>query len=176
MSIFKDLYKELAEKISTGIETVKWVDLWHDQINFLEDEHPFPTPAVFLSFRVKDVEDLSQKIQLQDLQIDVYLFFETFTNTFHGGVNQDTALNFLDTLDELFKLLHGTEGEHYASMRRIAGTRPVSTGNAGNLYVTPFECVERDARAGDVIEDVDQNMELCLEKNEDGAWFKIELD
>lgn len=66
----KALYIELAEKITNAIAAIKWVDLWHNQVGFLEDEHPFPTPALFLSFRSNNIRDLSQKVQQVILQID----------------------------------------------------------------------------------------------------------
>jgi len=61
MQNWKDLYIELADKINQ-IEAVRWIDLWHNQVNFLEEEHPFPTPAVFLSFRGRNFEDIGLKV------------------------------------------------------------------------------------------------------------------
>lgn len=139
MQNWKDLYTELSEKITTNLPNVEWVDLWHNQVNFLEDEHPFPTPAVFLSFRTMQVEDAGKKVQNVRLQLDCYLFYETFADTYHGSSNQESALNFLNLINSLYTLLHGTSGENYSSMRRLA-FNPVDTGNAGNLYQLSFEC------------------------------------
>lgn len=142
----KALYKEFAEKITENIEAVKWVDLWHNQVGFLEDEHPFPTPALFVSLRSNSIKDLSQKVQQVMMQVDFYLYFETFADTYDGSINEDSALAFLDTIDELNKLFHGSNGVNYTGMKRV-GFNPEDTGNAGNLYRITYECLSTDYTA-----------------------------
>lgn len=139
MQNWKELYTELADKLAEAIPAVKWVDLWHNQVNFLETEHPFPTPALFLQFRTAQTTDRGLKVQDVRLQVDVYLYFETFADSYRGSWNQEDALEFLDTLNAVHATLHGSDGDNYSAMRRI-GFAPVDTGNAGNLYVTNFEC------------------------------------
>ena len=71
MENWQNLYIELSEKLSADLDDnelefynklntiaehdgkspIRWLDLWHNQVNFLEEELEFPTPAVFLSFR-----------------------------------------------------------------------------------------------------------------------------
>src|SRR5690606_21420551 len=128
MQNWTDLYKELSQKITEGIEAVEWVDLWHNQVNFLEDEHPFPTPAVFLNFRTLNLQDVGERVQQVNLQVDCYLFYETFADTYDGSSNQESALEFLQLLNDLYALLHASEGENYSNMRRLA-FNPVDTGN-----------------------------------------------
>ena len=50
MENWTNLYRELARIIQEKIPQIYWIDLWHNQVNFLQDEHPFQTPAIFLSF------------------------------------------------------------------------------------------------------------------------------
>ena len=138
MQAFKELYLEIANKVA-DIEGIKWVDLWHNQINFLEDEHQFPAPAVFLSFRSLAIEDLAEKMQNVSLQIEVYLFYETFADTYKGSVNQQSAFEFIELMKGIYVALHGTNGTNYDNMRRV-GFSAVDTGGAGNLYQTIFEC------------------------------------
>ncbi len=139
MQNWKDLYGELAEKLTDNIDNLQWVDLWHNQVGFLEDEHPFPTPAVFFGFRSSGIADAGDKVQQVSLQIDIYVYYETFADTYKGSFNQDDALAFLDMLDDIHRQLHGSNGENYSSMRRVAFS-PVDTGNAGNLYLITFSC------------------------------------
>lgn len=140
------LYQELAVKLTTGIITVNWLDLWHNQVGFLIEEHPFPTPAIFLAFRILNTEDLSEKTQKADVQVDVYYFYETFLDTFQGAYNESDALDYLNTVTDIHKLLHGSSGANYAEMRRVAFA-PVDTGSAGNLYRQSFVCNIVDATA-----------------------------
>ena len=138
MQNFKELYKELAAAISQ-IGVVEWVDLWNSQVYNLDNEHPFPAPAVFLAFRSNSMTDMGEKIQNVQMQVDVFLFYETFADTYNGSYNQDAALSFIDTIDELNKLLHGSTGNQYNSMRRVSFS-PLDTGGAGNLYSITYNC------------------------------------
>jgi hypothetical protein len=140
------IYQELADKLTSNITTINWADLWHNQVGFLVEEHPFPTPAVFLAFRILSVEDLSEKTQSANLQVDVYYFYETFLDTFQGAYNGAEALNYLKTNTDIHKLLHGSSGVNYSEMRRI-GFSPVDTGSSGNLYRQSFVCTVVDATA-----------------------------
>lgn len=145
------LYKELALKINENIESIKWVDLWHNQVGFLVEEHPFPVPAVFFAFRILKVEDQSEKAQQIDLQIDVYYFYETFLDTYQGAFNQDDALDYLNNLSEIHRLFHGSSGDNYSEMRRT-GLAAVDTGSSGNLYRQTFTCVTVDDAALNVFD------------------------
>ena len=75
MENWTDLYLELANKIKETMPEVLWVDLWHNQVNFLSSEHPFRTPAIFLRFRSLGTKDQGQKQQEVNLQVDFYLYF-----------------------------------------------------------------------------------------------------
>lgn len=67
-------------------------------------------------------------------------------DTFRGAYNEEGALQFIETLDHLHALFHGTDGDNYSSMRRLS-FNPVDTGNAGNLYQLSFECLLQDYSA-----------------------------
>lgn len=140
------LYQELAKKVSDTIDSINWFDLWHNQVGFLVEEHPFPTPALFMAFRILNVEDLSEKVQRVQLQIDMYYFYETFLDTYQGAYNEDDALDYLDNLTAIHKLFHGSSGENYSEMRRT-GLAAVDTGSSGNLYRQTFTCAVVDASA-----------------------------
>jgi hypothetical protein len=146
MQNWKDLYLEHAEMISQNLPEIKWIDLWHNQVNFLEEEYPFPAPATFLSYRILRTEDVGLKVQNVKLQVDIRLFYETFADTYKGSFNQDTALEFIDSLDKINALFHGSEGNNFSGMRRL-GFSPEDTGNAGNLYLISYECTLIDYSA-----------------------------
>lgn len=145
---FKKLYIELAQKIETSVSAVQWIDLWNSQVMNIETEHPFPAPAVFLAFRSQGIDDIGEKAQNVHLFVDVFVFYETFADTYKGSFNQDDALKFLDIMDDLNKILHASSGENYSSMRRVAYS-PIDTGGFGNLYSITYTCELIDATAAD---------------------------
>lgn len=148
---WKDIYLELCELLKSKVEAIKWLDLWHNQISFLSTEHPFPAPAVFLDFNSQKMDDLGVDVQHVTLQVTVYLYYETFADTFKGSYNQESALAFLDILTEINKVLHASSGKHFGEMRRTAFL-PVDTGDAGNTYKLVYvcNCVDYSASKEDV--------------------------
>lgn len=155
------LYQELAKKLTDNIPEINWVDLWHNQVGFLVEEHPFPTPALFLRFRILNTEDLSEHVQRANVQVDVFYFYETFLDTYQGAYNEADALTYLETISNIHAILHASSGTHYAEMRRT-GFGAVDTGSSGNLYLQSFACSVVDnsaqinyneATPGDVIVD-----------------------
>jgi hypothetical protein len=142
---FDGIYLELCEKIST-LPDNEWIDLWHNQVSFLDEEHPFPTPATFIAFRIVDTEDGGEKAQDLKIQIDLYHFFETFADTYNGSYNQSSAMDFLRNCKQAYQLLHATDGDTWTNMRRVAFA-PVDTGSGGNLYRQSFTCMARDLSA-----------------------------
>lgn len=133
------LYQEIAKKITDNLTEINWVDLWHNQVGFLVEEHPFPTPAVFLNFRILNTEDLSEKVQKANVQVDVYYFYETFADTYQGAYNEADALTYLETLSDIHALFHASSSTHYSEMRRTS-LNSVDTGSSGNLYLQTFTC------------------------------------
>lgn len=146
MQIFRLLYIELSELLTAKIAEIQWCDLWNSQVYNLEGEHPFPAPAVFLAFRSNKVDDNGAKTQTVQLQVDVFLFYETFLDTFKGAYNQAEALEFLDIMDSINKILHASSGTAYSNMKRVSFS-PVDTGGSGNLYNISYTCEVMDFTA-----------------------------
>ena len=128
---------ELYERIE-ALPEIKHVDLWHDQVDYLSEEHPFPTPAVFFGFTTLNVSDNGELIQTTDLQVDIYVFYETFADTYSGAAMQNEAIEFLDLLLMVGLMFHGRSGEHFHQMRR-SGTYRQESGGSGNLYRLQFQ-------------------------------------
>jgi hypothetical protein len=153
MIYWSEIYKEIAEKIKENMPIVRWIDLWHEQVSYLSEELPFPTPAVFIDFNTQKADDTGMLVQELLVQIDLWLFYETFSDSYDGSYNQAGALDFLERLTELYALFHGKPGNNYSEMRRIDMQREDS-GSAGNLYRISFECIVVDYAAKELFNEV----------------------
>lgn len=172
-TIKKDEYNRIVSRqwINTyktsfegSLPDIKWVDLWHEQISFLTEELPFSTPALFIGFSTIALDDRGILVQDCDTQIDMYLFFETFSDTYWGSYNQDRALDFLESLTKLHALFHGKSGKNYSGMRRV-DMRREDSGGAGNLYRISFQCLVTDYSAQHLfIESQNPDKELDIKK------------
>lgn len=91
----------------------KHCDLWNRQVEFLEQETPFQTPAVFVEFTNIEWRTLGQHVQEADLTVRLHIvtpwYANTASNVQNAGV-RDTALSYLDIPTVLFQQLHGQHG------------------------------------------------------------------
>lgn len=92
----------------------KHCDLWNRQVEFLEKETPFQTPAVFVEFpdEIQWRTD-GQHIQDADLTIRLHIVTPWYANTAANVIDSDvraTALAYLDIPTVLFRQLHGQHG------------------------------------------------------------------
>lgn len=137
LSLIPDEETELYERMES-LPEIMHVDLWHGQVDYLSEEHPFPTPAVFFGFTTLNVADNGELMQTTDLQVDIYVYYETFADTYQGAKMQNEALEFLDLLLMVGLMFHGRSGEHFHQMRR-SGTYRQESGGSGNLYRLQFQ-------------------------------------
>ncbi|MCH4824283.1 hypothetical protein ML462_13995 [Gramella lutea] len=172
MENLKDLYLEHEKRITDNLPEIKHVDLWSEQVGFMEEEHPFKAPAVFFSYRIIDTDDQGKKLQQLRLQAEVYLYFETFADTKRGSKRQQKALAFLDLLTKINACFHGSHGKYFAEMRRT-GFDPVETGTANLLYVQRYELTVSDSSAQVLENELKfESMEVQVDKAEPAAVVK----
>lgn len=165
MKDLKNLYLEHETRVTTNMPEIKTVDLWSEQVSFMAQEHPFKAPAVFLSYRMLGGANSGEKVQQLQLQVDIYLFYETFADTSRGSKKQGKALDFLNLLTKLNACFHATSGAYYSEMSRT-GFSPVETGGAGILYVQKYVLTMIDDSAAIVYDNLKfENMEVDV-KNE----------
>ena len=137
LSMIPDEELGLYERMA-ALPDIQHVDLWHDQVDYLSEEHPFATPAVFFGFTTLNVADNGELMQTTDLQVDIYVYWETFSDTYKGAKMQEEALQYLDLLLMVGLMFHGRSGEHFHQMRR-SGTYRQESGGSGNLYRLQFQ-------------------------------------
>lgn len=165
MENLKELYLEHSQRVKDNVVEIKHIDLWSEQIGFLAEEHPFRAPATFLAYRILNADDAGDRTQQLRLQVDVYLFYETFADTKGGGKKQAHALSFLDLLTKLNACFHASSGNHFYGMRRT-GFNPVETGTANLLYLQRYECTVNDASATVLAENMKfENVEVETAKD-----------
>lgn len=156
MEAWTNLYTELVGIAKAKLPEIEWLDLWHDQVGYLTAELPFPSPALFFSFNVTACDDKGLLQQDCDMSITMYLFFETFSDTYDGAFNQAGALDFLTTMTKIHQAFHGKSGVNFGTLRRT-GMKQEESGGAGNLYSITFASIVEDASATPVFDSTEVN-------------------
>lgn len=162
MIYWSEIYKEIGQRIMDNLPEVQFIDLWHEQVSYLTEELPFPCPAVFIEFNALSVEDTGNRAQLIKTQVDLHLFYETFSDTYMSAIMQDNALEYLNIMTKLNALFHASIGENYGAMRKTDLKREDS-GGAGNLYRISFECDVYDYSAEELYNEEQMNGKIKVE-------------
>lgn len=118
--MIKDLFLALEQKLLAVTDEqpepqplFKHCDLWNRQVEFIEQETQFLTPAVFVEFMPIPWEQLGKNIQEADLTVRFHIVTPWHANTASNIINPEvraTALSYLDIPTVLFRQLHGQHG------------------------------------------------------------------
>ena len=134
-NIYKALVEKLKEYTDTeGNQVFKHFDLWNEQVDFIEDETPFDTPAIFIEFRSINWSDTMQNMQRGTLPIRLHVVTEWKGSTNDGSIYQGTALKRLDLVDNMAGHLfnwRATEGN--TDIQRMQRTASYTNHNHGEL-------------------------------------------
>lgn len=111
--------KELGEiyrAIATALEgtNVKHVDLWNHNVEFIEQETAWETPAVFVEFRPISWETVKETLYRGT--VDVTLHIVT------AWTGRDTSETVWETADEVAEAIEGLSGAMFSGLR-LAETR-----------------------------------------------------
>lgn len=142
-----EAYKELCLLLDSAVPEIKHKDMWYEQINFPKDDYPYPDRSLFMDIKIDQIETLAQNIQDLECTITFYFVFNTFSETYHGSVNQNTALEFVDICSKLHGTLQGLSGANFSPMDRTKDERFVTREGFLNVREMAYETIIRDYSA-----------------------------
>ena len=125
--IYLSLIGRLKElKDNAGQPEVKHFDLWNEQVEFIEQEEPFGTPAVFVEFRPVRWSTLGGMVQQADVGIRLHIVTRWKGSAKDGSLFQTDALARFDLLDRidrcLFNLQEAEGGISFCMFRRTGSS------------------------------------------------------
>lgn len=147
----KQLYLDIKERLmsiktSNGEPLFRHFDLWNCQVEFLEEETPFATPAVFVEFDRMRWRTLGNRHQECTLLVRLHVVSEWFSGTASSSPIEDEALEFLDLTDHIALAMQGFSTHYMNSWMRTASI----TNHNHERYVDnveEFTCLLRDTSA-----------------------------
>ena len=142
------IYKALVEKLKeytdeAGNQVLKHFDLWNEQVDFIEDEAPFETPAVFVEFKTINWSDTMQGLQQGTCPIRLHVVTEWKGATEDGSQFQDKSLHRLAIVDGLATHLYNWKHDDgRTNIQRMQRTDSYTNHNHGELVedIEDFSC------------------------------------
>ncbi len=102
----KQLYLAIKNRLKNipgadGEPLFKHFDLWNQQVEFIEQETPFLTPAVFVEFLPMKWRTLGNRVQDADLTTRLHIVTEWNALTADYSPEEEDALAYLDIVDSV---------------------------------------------------------------------------
>lgn len=116
--------KEL--KYESGQPLIRHIDLWNEQVEFIEQEEPFDTPAVFIEFRPVQWRTLGGTTQQADVPFRLHVVTKWKGSARDGSMFQEESLERFDLLDKidahLFNFFLSVRNESVCMTRRTGSS------------------------------------------------------
>ncbi|WP_349882388.1 hypothetical protein [Bacteroides cellulosilyticus] len=125
------LYLSLIERLKqltdpAGEPVIKTFDLWNEQVEFIEQEEVFDTPAVFIEFLPVKWTNLGGGVQRAEATIRLHIVTPWNGSTRDGNPLQRQSLERFDLLDRidhhLFNIMGSNGRTEFNMFRRTASS------------------------------------------------------
>ena len=132
----KKLYLAIIEKLKgltheNGSPMIQHFDLWNQNVEFIQEESPWPRPAVFIEFTPIQWRNLQKGIQTADITFILHVVTDWNGGSADGSCYQEQSLEVFDLLDTIHGQLNRL-GRQYEDNSGFRNTLRVSSATNHN--------------------------------------------
>jgi hypothetical protein len=116
----KHIFNDITERLASEVPELKWIDEDTGQLEGYAERPPVLFPCALVDFDDADYEDLADKMQTADANVQVRIAFNTVYPTNHvtPALVKAKALERHDLVDKIVAVLHGWGGEKFTTLSR----------------------------------------------------------
>ena len=120
-SLYQDLSAAILSIVDDNNNPVfRHIDLWNQQVEYIEKEQPFDTPALFIEFSTIDWQQQLQAAQDAPIEITIHIVTRDLANSAHYFASDGAQqLSHLALPNILFAAIHNTHGTNYGPLVRV---------------------------------------------------------
>ena len=114
----KELYLDLCEQLKlVDGGAVKHVDLWNQNVQFIEQEESFPMPAVFVEFGPIEWKPLANGVEYRaEPLVHLHVVTEWKGSAAHGSASLEESLEVFGLLRHIHERLACMSGDEYLQL------------------------------------------------------------
>lgn len=118
----KELFTSICNALGSikGDVAIAHIDLWNQNVEYLEQEEAWDTPAVFVEFAPITWEEVQDGHFRSDVTVNLHVVTRWEGSTASGSAYQEGSLKVFDLLQYINLALHELSGETFHSMRRVS--------------------------------------------------------
>lgn len=121
----KQLYLDIKNRLKSitdghNEQLFQHFDLWNQQVEFIEQETQFATPAVFVEFLPHDWKTLGNRVQSAELFVRLHIVTQWFNDTadYTPDCFERMALEYLDIVDKVVAAMQNFSASNTNSWMR----------------------------------------------------------
>lgn len=121
--MISNLYNAIIEalegiKTDSGERLVKHIDLWNRNVEFLEEEQPWPKPAVFIEFGLVEWFQYTGEKRgfMGKCPVILHVVTDWVSGTSSTDAQRHLAVAAMDLSEHISKALHGLKGEDFCRL------------------------------------------------------------
>lgn len=105
----------VAAQVNDDLAAIRHFDLWNQQLDWLDEEQPFNTPALFIEFLPINWRHQGQGVRDASVTLNLHVVTRRNMPTRAGSPYAVDALGFFALLDAINLCLHGFKGEQFGA-------------------------------------------------------------
>ena len=115
----KELYKALCERLR-NIDEIKHIDLWNNNVEFIEQETAWERPAVFIEFCPITWEPTTGgTTQIGNGLVKLHIVTDWHGSAADGSPEQEELLSVFDYSNKIQKVINYLHGKRFHSLRLV---------------------------------------------------------
>lgn len=129
-AIIQAIFTHLQGIIDVNNQPIlKRIDLYNNQFDTYEKDHPLPLPAVLVEIMPIAWARVKRGVQMGKVNIRFHLGQELYSDSFQGSPSQSRALEVLDLVQKLYLALQNYQIPDCSPMERVQTTTDTQYGN-----------------------------------------------
>lgn len=118
----KELYLKLCERLRlVDGGAIRHIDLWNQNVQFIEQEESFPMPAVFVEFGPIEWGAWAQGVEYRaEPLVHLHVVTEWKGSAAHGSTQQKESLEVFDLLRHIHEQLTGLTGDEFTALDLVS--------------------------------------------------------
>lgn len=105
----------VAAQINEQLTAIKHFDLWNQNLEYLDEEQPFNTPAVFIEFAPINWRHQGQGVRDASVMVKLHVVTRRNMPTRSASPYAGEALGFFALVDAINLCLHGHKGQQFGA-------------------------------------------------------------
>lgn len=137
----KELYERLIDELQK-VEGIEHVDLWNSNVEFIEQESPWPRPAVFIEFPSIHWTPIARgkEYRATDAMVRLHVVVDWQGSASANSKDREECLAVFDLCESIHRQLMGLQGETFQRLDLIQSD---TTHNHEDIaeYIETYEVV-----------------------------------